>query len=297
MFMYSMILQYHKMENLTRLNALSNCGDLIKSKIFTELQFNILKKKLEKKDLDSNERTYYYKFIKPKLSAIYSFIGIGEQNIRGREFILESRLIKAVSLLKKLEKKHRNQKIMISGSFLFNHRYNDIDAFIFTKYRKEDYFSGKVHVNFLPEPALGSLFFSSLAQISAANFQYEIKQEFKITDDDLLHTYELLVNSFLNKEDPKKELRDFLLKSEYISRGIILNPKQLYGLKEKVGSEIGLISNIFINTLVLNHDKGVFLQKIRRLVQDYSQLLKEYANSDNLKIYINTYQQVIDFGA
>ncbi len=285
------------MENLIDLDALSNCGDLIKSKIFTELQFNILKKKLEKKVLDSNERTYYYKFIKPKLSAIYSFLGIGEQNIRGRESILEGRLIKAVSLLKKLEHKHRNQKILISGSFLFNRRYNDIDAFIFTKYQKEDYLSGKVHVNFLPEPALGSLFFSSLAQISAANFQYELKQEFKITDDDLLHTYELLVNSLLNKEDPEKELRDFLLKCEYISRGIILNPKQLYMLKERIGSDLRLISNTFINALVLNRNKKHFLHKIKRLVQDYSQLLKEYANAENLKIYINTYRQVIDFGA
>src|SRR3989338_4681496 len=73
------------------------------------------------------------------------------------------------TLKKKFKKIHKNKKIMISGSFLFSKKYNDIDLFIFTVYGKKDYIRGNVHVNFLPETALESLFFSSISQISVSN--------------------------------------------------------------------------------------------------------------------------------
>jgi hypothetical protein len=285
------------MEDLLTLDLLDQNELLLKSKIFTKLQLGILKKRLQKKALDINEKTYYYKFIKPKLCAIYSVLGIGKYNVRGRDEMLTGRLDKAASILAELEKKHRNQKILISGSFLFNSTYHDIDAFIFTKYQKEDYSDGKIHVNFLQESALESLFFSSLAQISVANFQYRLNTSFDLSIDMLLHDYELLVNSILNKEDPKKELRNLLLRCEYLSRGIILNPHKLYILKEKISNDLRLISNIFINALVLSSCKAPIIQRLKQMVKDYGALLAEYSHANNIQIYLDTYRQVIGYEA
>ena len=53
------------MENLITLDMV-NKNESSLERIFTSLQLNILKKRLQKKELDANERTYYYKYIKPK---------------------------------------------------------------------------------------------------------------------------------------------------------------------------------------------------------------------------------------
>jgi len=267
---------------------------LLVGRIFTKMQINILKKKLQKKKLDSNERTYYYKFIKPKIRAMMAFFNISEINVKGKESIKENRLEKAIKIVRKLEQKHKGKKIIISGSFLFNKKYNDIDIFIFTKYDKEDYQKGKVHVTFLPESALDSLFFSSLCQISVSNFNYALKDNFTVELSDIIQTYELLINTILNEEDYEKNLRDFILQTEYVSKSVILNPKQLYDIKERLlRKNIGLLSNNLINVLMLSYSNVILKSKLKTQVNDYKKLIVEYKNSKNLPIYIDTYSKVI----
>ena len=181
-----------------------------------------------------NERTYYYKYIKPKVSAMLSFSGIDEINVHGREHMLEERISKAVKILRQLSRKHKNKKIMASGSFLFSKEYNDLDFFVFTRYKKEDYRKGHLHVNFLPEAAIESLFFSSLSQISISNFIYKEKTGFAVSLQEVLQSYELLIDAILKKQEYAQELRDFLLKSEFASKRVILSSKQLYELKKKI---------------------------------------------------------------
>ncbi len=282
------------MENLITLDMLNKARNELEGRIFTSLQLNILKKRLQKKQLDSNEKTYYYKYIKPKLKAMLSFFNISEINIMGREYMIDDRIAEAVEILNKIKKKHKNKRIMISGSFLFNKNYNDIDVFIFTKYDKEDYNKGKMHVNFLPENALGSLFFSSLSEVSISNFYYIHKNEFDIGLSNVLQNYELLINSILNKENYQKELRDFLLNTEYISTGVILNTKQLYALRKKI-NRIKMISNTLINALILGYNKNR-LNNLKRYIADYRKLLKQYKSS-NLNEYIQTYEKVIKLAA
>lgn len=286
------------MENYLNLEMLEKNSSLLVGRIFTEMQLNILKKKLQKKTLNSNERTYYYKFIKPKVRAMMAFFDISEINVKGREFFKENRLEEATKILSKLEQKHKGKKIIISGSFLFNKEYNDIDVFIFTKYTKEDYQKGKVHVTFLPESALDSLFFNSLSKISVSNFNYTIKDNFILELSDILQTYELLINTILNKEDYEKNLRDFILQTEYISKNVVLNPKQLYDIKEKLfHKNIALLSNTFINTLALSYTTALLKSKLKMQISDYKKLLEEYKNSKNLPIYIDTYTKVIELAA
>ncbi len=282
------------MENLINIKTIEKNEHLLKGKVFTEMQINILKNKLQGKQLNSNEKTYYYKFIKPKIKAMMSFFNINEINIQGEDYIIQERISNVIKIIRKLEKKHKNKKIILSGSYLFNKKYNDIDVFIFTKYEKEDYIKGRIHVTFLPEPALNSLFFNSLSQISISNFSYNKNTITNIELNSLLQTYELLINSILNKEAHEKILRDFLLQTELASKDVILNPKQLFDLNKKMSDKnINILSNTLINALILSYNKTILRQKLQRQINDYKKLSQEYHNANNLSIYVNTYREAI----
>jgi hypothetical protein len=282
------------MENLLNLKIIEQNESVLERRIFTAMQLDILKKRLQKKPLNSNEKTYYYKFIKPKIRAMMTFFNINELNIRGKELIIKDRLEKAIKVLHKLEQKHKGKKMLITGSFLFNNKYNDIDVFIISKYDKEEYHKSKIHVTFLSESALESLFFSSICQISVSNFEYTPNNTFNITLNTILQTYELLINSILNKEDYEKNLRDFIVQTEYISKNVILNPKQLYDIKENlVNKNLCIVSNTLINSLILHYNKQLLIPKLKSQITDYKKLLLEYKQANNLPIYIDTYSKAI----
>lgn len=282
------------MENYLNWEFIEHNKSLLVGRIFTQMQFDILKKRLQSTLLNSNEKTYYYKFIKPKIRAMMAFFNISEINVNGKELIISNRLEEAVKIIHKLEQKHKNKKIILSGSFLFNKEYDDIDVFVFSKYDKEDYQKGKVHVTFLPESALDSLFFSSLSKISVSNFNYTPKNDFNLDLNSVLQTYELLINTILNKEDYEKNLRDFILQTEFISKDVVLNPKQLYYIKEKLlNKRVDILSNNFINSLTLSYTTKILKDTLKMQIADYKKLLTEYKNAKNLPIYIDTYSRVI----
>jgi len=288
------------MENLITLDMVRKSESQLKGRIFTELQLNILKKRLQKKQLNSNERTYYYKYIKSKIKAMLSFFNIDEINIRGKDCMLENRMHEAIEILNKIKKKHKNKKILISGSFLFSRAYNDIDVFVFTRYNKEDYKKGKIHVNFLSEESINSMFFSSVSQISISNFYYTPKREFNIKLDDVLHTYELLINHILNKEDYQKELRIFLLETEYLSKGVVLNPKNVYDSRKKAlmhRNITGILSNTLINAVIFAYRRNTLSKSLKQHIEDYKKLKNKYINAKNLGVYIKTYKQAIELAA
>lgn len=286
------------MDNLISLEKLNSNENLLRKHIFTDLQLNILKKKIQDKKLNSNEKTYYYKFIKPKVKALLSLSEIEEMNWRGKEFILSERIETAKKILQHLQNKHRRAKVMLSGSFLFQEQYNDIDVFIFSKYQKENYHWKKVHVTFLPENALSSLFFSSLCQISLSNFPAEPKREFNFSLKEILQTYELLVNEVLNKEDYQKNLRNLLLQVEHLSKNIILNSQQLYLLREKFSRKniLSLLQKYLVDNLILSYSKKE-LSSLKQYVKDYQKLNEKYQNSFNLQYYIKTYQEVLELAS
>lgn len=282
------------MKNLINLENIKENEKLLVPSLFTKIQFNTLMNKLLQKQLTPNEKTYYYTYIKPKIKAAAILLNIQEFNVQGEEFIEKERLADATKILSEIQKKHRNQKIMISGSFLFNKKYKDIDVFIFSKYKKENYRKGKLHVIFLPLDSVNSLFFNSISKISISNFEFVKRTKFKVNIEDILQRYELLIN-MLNDEFYEKEIRDFILEIEYFSKETILNPRELYLLKNKLNRKNSeIISNILINSLILNLDVKI-KKLLKQKIKDYKKLLKEYPKSSNLKEYINTYTKVLEF--
>ena len=283
------------MENLICFQQIErNERMLIERKLFTELQIKILKKKLTKKELDANEKTYYYKFIKPKMKAMMTLFNVDEVNIKGIKYIRKDRIEEAKKIIKKLEQKHKNQKIMISGSFLFNETYNDIDIFIFSKYTKEDYKDKQMHITFLSETTIKTLFFSSISQISISNFNYENDSDQKDIDmAQILSTYELLIYEMINKEKPEK-LRDFIIQTEYATKKTILNPKELHYVKEKlIRKKSEIISNILINVLILTYNATQIQKTLTQKIKDYEELKKTYKDSKNTQIYVDTYKKAL----
>ena len=281
------------MENLT-LAMLNQAKAQLTGTIFTARQLEVLQKKIQEKPLNTTEKSYYYKFIKPKVEAMQTLYGISPYTIKGKEYILSQRIDPALKILNQMKQKHKNQKILLTGSFLFQLDYNDIDIFIFSKYHKEDYHWKKVQVIFFPESALNSLFFCSVQQISISNFTFDIPSKFHFKLVDLLKAYELVVNEILGKEDYQKTLRTFILLSEYLSKEVILNPQQLYHLKKKFMGKNNLkfLSRYFIDSLLLSFSKSE-LALLNQEVKDYSKLQEEYKNSPNLPIYIETYKEVM----
>ena len=286
------------MENPISLKELKENEPLLKKHIFTTLQLKVLKKKIKQQKLNSNEKTYYYKFIKPKVKALLAFSNREESIICGKEFIIPERIIQARKLLQQMQRKYKTAKILISGSFLFNQEFRDIDVFVFTKYHKEDYHWKKVQVSFLPESALNSLFFSSLCQISLSNFVPEAQKEFTISLKETLQTYELLVNEIINKEDYQIKLREFLLQIEYLSKRLILNPQQLYFLRKKFTQhKIPLLLQRYLaENLALSYSKTE-LSLLKVYLKDYQKLSKEYKESANLHNYIHAYREALELAS
>ncbi len=268
---------------------ISKSKELIQAKIFTKKQITVVKKKLQGEKLTLTERTYYYKFIRPKIIAI---LPSEEIYINGN--VRSKRIEPAKKILEKIQRKHRRQKIILSGSYLFSKKYNDIDVFVISKYDKADYQKGKIHVSFLQESALDSLFFSSLAKISISNFKIEEKPQ-SLSLKNVLATYELLINEILNKEDYSSTLRIFLLQVEYFSKETILTPQQLSNLAARI-STIAHLSRYLVNGLVIACSKRDFLQ-LHQEINNYLKLKEDYKNSSNIPIYVQTYQEVLKLAA
>lgn len=282
------------MEDLISLRQLQKAEPLLKKHIFTSIQLKALKKKIKHQPLSRNEKTYYYKFIRPKVRAILAFSGIEETIICGKEWMIPERITQGKIILQQMKKKHKTARILLSGSFLFNKKYEDIDIFLFTKYNKEDYYWKNIHINFLPESSLHSFFFNSLCQISLNSFIPECQTNFYFSLKEVLQTYELLVNEIINKEDYQKELRGFLLQMEYLSKRMILNPLQLYTLRKKMSNRriLPLLQGYLIENLALNYSKKE-LALLKVYLKDYEKLSKEYKKSANLQNYIKTYKGVL----
>jgi hypothetical protein len=258
------------------------------------MQISILKKKLRNIDLTRNEKTYYYKYIKPKILAMRKLLGLDNIIICGKEHIINERINKAVDIMHKIEHKHKNKKIMITGSFLFNKEYNDIDVFIFTKYTKQDYVKGKLHINYFPESTINALFFASISKISISNFQYENKENFDINIDNVLRSYENIIYMLETKQINIQDIRTFLITTEYYSKKVVLNPKQL-SLYTKSIFERKIYEKItqkLINDLMILYDVAL-KKKLEYEIKQMKELLKKYNNAENFRKCITVYQKVI----
>jgi len=285
-----------KLENYIKLENLETAKNYLIPYIFTENYYNILKASLKGKKLSSNQRYYYNHFIKKKLKGIIELMEI-DTMVNGREFIRRDRLNKAITLLKKYSRKHKNMKMFISGSFLYNQKYNDIDIFVISKYEKEDYMQGKIHINYLPADVEKKLFFHSIHTISVSNFnpKEKIEEDFNISD--ILHLYEVVILLIFQKDNYLQELRDLIVRLEYVSNRVILNSMQLKIITDKITkskNSIQVINKYLIAKIINAYNTAVLRRTLSRFIEKNSSPEKGQKIHENWKIYNQTYKEAIE---
>ena len=285
-----------ELENYIRLENLENSKRYLVPYIFTENYYNILKARLKRKKLSENETYYYNHFIKKKLKAIIELMEI-DTIFDGKEFIRKDRIDKAITLLKKYSRKHKGMKILISGSFLYSKKYNDIDIFIISKYDKEDYKEGNVHINYLPDDIEKTLFFQSINSISISNFKSETKIEEEFKAADILHLYEVVILLIMQKDNYLQELRDLIARLEYASNKVILNSMQLKIITDKIISSknpIEVVNRYLIAKIINAYNRAVLRRTLSRFIQKNSFPEKGQKIYKNWKIYNQTYEEAIE---
>jgi len=283
-------------ENYLTIENLDRAKPYLVPYIFSQNYFNILKARLGNKKLDINERYYYNHSIKKKIQGMMELFDIG-QEVNGKEFIRKDRLKKAISLLKKYSRKHKSMKMLVTGSFLYNEMYNDIDVFIISKYDKEDYTEGKVHVNYLPADIENKLFFHSISAISVANFKSckRIEEEIKI--EDLLHYYEVVVLLIIQQNNYLPELRNMVTKAEYASNRTVLNSMQLKTITDRIlrsRNPIKIICKYIIAKIISSYRSTTVERKLNDFIEKNSIPEKGQKLFENWKIYNQTYKEALE---
>ncbi len=285
-----------KLENYIKLGNLESSKKSLVPHIFTENYYNILRLRLAGKKLTENERYYYNHFIKKKLSGMMDLMEI-DMMIAGREFIRKDRISKAKSILKTYSRKHKGMKMLVSGSFLYNENYKDIDIFIISKYEKEDYREGNIHVNYLPADIEKTLFFQSINAISISNFRPDsnIEEDFDIND--MLHLYEVVILLMIQKDEYLQELRDLIVRLEYASNKVILNSMQLKMITDKIirsRNPKEVISKYLIAKIINAYNSAILRKTLTKFIEKNSSPENGHETYENWKIYNRTYKEAIE---
>jgi len=256
--------------------------------LFTEHQFNLIKKKFTNKKMSDSEKNEFSRTISKKMNAINKILEKETSNmfVYGKDKIKTGRLKLAITYIKKFSRIFKNKHLIISGSFLYSDKYNDIDIFVVSKYEKEDYRLKKFHINYLAEDVYPSLFFASIKRLCVSNkkiINYKIKEKAGINT--FISIYQELFNDLDRSfKGIKATLREFLLQAAFIGKAPIPDSLELKQqidsiLKLKKPNEI--IKKIFVKTIVLgiSHKKAVAAMK--EMVKSYKDILKEYKQHKN----------------
>ena len=290
-------------EKLT-VEQLKENNSLLVPAIFTKRQLGLLQNKLQHKKLSNNEEAYFSRTVSKKLNAISSLTGLGKKYcISGENEMLPERKKEALKLLRTIERNHKGTKILISGSFLYHKKYNDIDVFLITNYDKEDYWKDGIHYNYLPSDSLGTLFFDSISKISISNFDVNsIKVKEQPSINNLITKYQEVMQDINQKKISwlKIDLRDFILECSYADGKVVLNSKQL---KHKLDlilnhkTKMKIIQRMFVSAIANNFPDAKVKKISTDLIKSYKELMKEYRHKDYYKTLISSFQEVLNLAS
>ena len=146
------------------------------------------------------------------------------------EEIIKERVNEAENILKGIPVKH----CFITGSFIYNKRYNDIDIFIISRTKKKIEFKNKkAKVTIIDFNSLYSLFYHSASKSCIAK-NILPKKEIKITISDYWNIINEAIPTLLNEKDKfHKNVRFLILYTEYFKSGNVLDT---FELSQKINS-------------------------------------------------------------
>jgi|SRR3989344_4070711 len=266
--------------------------------IFTKRQIELIQKKLTNQELTPTERSYFSRSISKKLTAIQNLTSENKYFTVGEEFMLPNRKEKALTILKKVERNHKHQQILIGGSFLYAQDYQDIDIFIISKYEKEDRVEIHHHFNYLKPNAINSLFFNSLAKICVSNFNVGgLTMEETVSSAQIISQYQEVLQDFSNKNKAwiKSDLRNFVVECSYASQKTVLNSQQLRDLVNNilVKDSEKIIRKILVNTLILGFNTKEIKDISSKMITSYQELIIEYKHPHHYQKLIDSFKEVL----
>lgn len=275
-------------------------GEIIPT-LFTEHQFNLIEKRFMNKKMTASEKNEFSRTISKKMKAINNILSKETDDVffYGKEKINSERLEISKKYLKELSRKFKGKHVFISGSYLYNKMYNDIDVFVVLKYEKDDQFINRFHINYLTEDVYNSLFFSSIKKLCVSNRKinsFEIKE--KINVSTFISIYQELFNDLdRGFEGVKKTLREFILQASFISKEPIHNSIEL---KNQVDSIIRLkkpkelVKKIFVKTVIVGISPKKAVNSMKQIINSYCSIMQEYKKHKSYYIdLIQPFQEVI----
>ncbi len=209
--------------------------------IFTEKQFNILKKYPAGVKLTNAEKKSLYTSIHAKMKALSLFSREQkdiEYFINGPDEIIPSRLEEAKHILDAYSKEY--DKVFIAGSFLFSKEYGDIDIFIIRKKGYKEQWEKNKHIISLSEIRLNNPIFQSASLISVSNFrmhnfmpQKRIKRK-KPSLSELMASYHEAVIEHIRKEKKLESIRRLVFDYNLFCNDKLLNGRELKTASKKI---------------------------------------------------------------
>ncbi|MBI2151135.1 hypothetical protein HYU21_00210 [Candidatus Woesearchaeota archaeon] len=272
--------------------------------LFTEHQFDLLRKKAKQEKFTASEKVEFSRSISKKLKAIS--LMMGKENklfVYDKGKILPERLKQAKKLLRKFSRRFKNKPIIIGGSFLYSERYNDIDIFVIEKYEKEDYEKNNYHINYLQPSALNSLFLNSLSKVCLSNFDLSmIKVEEKVTANQIISKYQeiqrdLASDNQKNNNWLKIDLREFIIDCYYAGNKIILDSSQLRSILNNLLQKKNrkkLIQKMFVQAILMGFENKEVKAISINMIKSYKDLIKGYKNKKYYMELINTFHEVLN---
>lgn len=275
--------------------------------IFTEKQFEVLKKYNQQKKLSNAEKKALYTSITKKIKALNSLYAEQkdkEYYINGITEILPERINEAKSIFDKYSKVY--EKVFVSGSFLFSKEYKDIDVFIIQKRGYKEEFDENKHLIFLTEKKLTQPIFQSASLISVSNFIIKrklVKKEPSLAE--LMGTYHEAVIEIMRrmmmrknmqskkqeKEEKQEAIRQLIFDYYLLQKNKLLNGKEL----KNIASNIRLENlDLFIKELCrrLFSEKYLYVE-IHTYIKTLEESIKNIKPNKHLIRFKNTYEEMI----
>ena len=269
--------------------------------LFTPHQFQLIEKKYTQKLMTASEKNEFSRTVSRKMKAISALLNLSAKHvfIYGKKQIIPERLELALRYLKQLSRKFKGRHLLISGSFMYRKKYNDIDIFVISSYEKEDIFEDKFHITFLTQEAYHSLFFASLAKLCVSNRkieEYSIHE--KVTVDTFISLYQELCNDLdRNFKGIKKTIREFLLQSAFITHSTLPNSLELRNKTEiiiKKKNQRKIIQRIFEESIILGVQPKRSIPVMKEMITSYKNILKEYPqHKEYYQLMIQSFREVI----
>lgn len=277
--------------------------DRIKAQIvpalFTDHQFRLIQKKFQNKKMTSSEKNEFSRTVSRKMKAIHTLMEKEDIFVYSKERIRKDRWQQARQYVQRFSRKFKNKHIFITGSFLYQEEYKDIDIFVISKYDKKDYQEGKFHINYLSEEVYGSLFFRSASKMCLSNKKmgwHEIKES--LNQDTFISLYQELRND-INTEFPgmKKTLREFLLQAAYFSNLPFPASDELaeqINAILRIKEPTKIIQKIFVQAMILGFSEKGTVEDMKEMVLSYKEVMKEYPKHKEYYLnLIDGFQEVI----